>query len=214
MKVIGLRTWEELRGNPCIQMEEGIEEDKQAICTSRSFGKLQNDYKQIEEAITFHATACAAKLRAQNSCAGRVHVFAFTNEHRQEDPQYRARMWYTLPVPTSSTIDIVRYATFCLKTVFREKDRYGRPFLYKNAGVIVSGIVPEDQVQGNIFTPAVNEKHQKLMKALDTITNTMGPQLVQMAKENPKKDRKVWELRREKLSPRFTTRLGEVVQVG
>lgn len=209
MKVVGLRTWEELRGNPCIGMEQELEE-KQNICTSRSFGELLNDYALLEEAITFYATACAAKLRAQNSCAGAVYVFAYTHPNRQDLPQYKARMWYALPTATNSTLEIVKYALHCLRTVYKQKDHLGRPIYYKNAGVIVSGIVPMNEIQGNIFTAPTDEKHQLLMEAVDRINNLVGREKITLATQGSSTR---WKLRCEKLSNRYTTRLDQVVEV-
>jgi DNA polymerase V len=209
MKVVGLRTWEELRGRPCISMEEELTE-KQNICTSRSFGELLNDYNLLEEAITYYATTCAAKLRQQKSFASTVYVFAYTHPNRQDLPQYKARMWYALPTPTSSTLDIVKNALHCLRTVYKKKDRFGRPIYYKNAGVIVSGIVAEGEIQGNIFTAPTDEKHLQLMAAVDRINNLVGREKVTLATQGSSTR---WKLRCEKLSNRYTTRLDQVVEI-
>lgn len=209
MKVVGLRTWEELQGRPCIGMEDELTE-KQAICTSRSFGRLLNEYELIEEAVTYYATTCAAKLRAQKSCATLLKVFAYTNPHRKDQPQYRARMWYTLPVPTNSTIDLVKTAVHCLKTVYKKTTQDGRPIYYKNGGVIVAGIVPQSQIQANIFTAPTNEKHLQLMQAVDKINNSIGAQKLTIGTQGTNTE---WQLRCAKRSPRFTTRLDEVVTI-
>jgi DNA polymerase V len=209
MKVVGLRTWEELRGRPCIGMEEELTE-KQNICTSRSFGELLNDYNLLEEAVTYYATTCAAKLRQQKSFAGTVYVFAYTHPNRQDLPQYKARMWYALPTPTNSTLDIVKHALHCLRTVYKKKDRFGRPIYYKNAGVIVSGIVPEGEIQGNIFSAPTDKKHLQLMAAVDRINNLVGREKVTLATQGSSTR---WKLRCEKLSNRYTTRLDQVVEI-
>lgn len=209
MKIVGLRTWEELQGHPCIGMEEEVLE-KEVICTSRSFGAMLNDYAPLEEAITYYASACAAKLRAQKSCAGMLKVFAYTNELRPEHPQYRARMWYTLPVATNNSLDIVKYAVQCLKTVYKATDQYGRKIFYKNGGVIVSGIVPDNQVQTNMFTDVNNSKHKLLMQAMDKINVSMGSQTVTLGTQGTGTK---WHLRCAKRSARFTTRMADVVKI-
>jgi DNA polymerase V len=209
MKVGGLRTWEELKGRPCIGLEEELTE-KQNICTSRSFGSKLNDKKLIEEAINYYATMCAAKLREQNSCAGALYVFALTNPHRADQPQYKARMWARLPVHTNSTIEIVKHAVSCFRAVYKEKDEEGQPIYYKNAGVIVSDILPAGQVQTNIFQAPVAEKHTRLMAALDKINHSMGREKVTIG---IKGDSQQWRLKCERRSPQYTTRFDKIVEI-
>ncbi len=209
MKVVGLRTWEEMQGNPCIGMEDELIE-KQAICTSRSFGRLLNEYELLEEAVTYYATTCAAKLRAQKSCATMLKVFAYTNDLRKDQPQYRARMWYTLPVATNSTIDLVKTAIHCLKSVYKQKTPDGRPIYYKNGGVIVAGIVPQTQIQANIFTAPTNAKHLQLMQAVDKINGTLGAEKLTIGSQGTST---TWKLRCAKRSARYTTRIDEVMTI-
>lgn len=212
MKVIGLRTWEELQGNPCIGMEDELVE-KQAICTSRSFGELLNDYALLEEAITYYATTCAAKLRAQKSSAGMMKVFTYTNPLRKNQPQYRARMWYTFHTPTNSTIEIVKQAINCFRTVYKQYDEYGQPIYYKNGGVILAGIVPETQIQANMFTAPTESRHLQLMKAVDKINTNLGKETITIGSQGNTSVKQKWELRCAKRSPRFTTRLDEIVKI-
>ena len=64
MTVVGERTWKELRGVACFDMESAPPAKKQ-ICTSRSFGKMIDDYDNLSEAIATHAATFARKLRQQ-----------------------------------------------------------------------------------------------------------------------------------------------------
>lgn len=212
MKVVGLRTWKELQGEPCIDMEDELIE-KQAICTSRSFGKLLNDYTLLEEAVTYYATTCAAKLRAQNSCATVMKVFAYTNPLRKDQPQYKARMWYTFHMPTNNTIEMVKQAINCFRTVYRQKDANGTPIYYKNGGVIVAGIVPQNQKQANMFTAPAAEKHLQLMKAVDKINTNLGKETITIGSQGNINKKQAWMLRCAHKSPKFTTRLNEIMKI-
>lgn len=117
MTVTGERTWKELRGISCIDMESAPPAKKQ-ICTSRSFGKMVEDIDTISEAIATHASTCARKLREQKSFAQSLMVFIHTNNFREDLPQYWKNTIVQLPIPTSDTLEIVHYALEGLRRIF------------------------------------------------------------------------------------------------
>lgn len=123
MTVTGERTWKELRGISCIDMEIAPPAKKQ-ICTSRSFGKMVEDIDTMSEAIATHASTCAKKLRQQKSYAMSLMVFIHTNNFREDLPQYWKNTIVQLPIPTSDTLEIVEYALSGLKTIFMEGYQY------------------------------------------------------------------------------------------
>lgn len=57
------KTVRELRGEPCLAMED-IGLPKQQIMASRSFGTTLSDPKALKAAITHHISRAAEKLRA------------------------------------------------------------------------------------------------------------------------------------------------------
>ena len=79
----GFRTWKELRGIPCIEFEDMIE-PKQSICISRSFAHEVTTLQEFTEQVATFASRATAKLRAQNTLATEMAVFAMTN--RFKDP--------------------------------------------------------------------------------------------------------------------------------
>ena len=72
------------------------------------------------------ASNCAAKLRQQKSVAFSLMVFVHTNHYRKDLPQYAKSIIVNLPVPTSDTGEIVRYAEAGLKKIFLPGYRYKR----------------------------------------------------------------------------------------
>ena len=80
----------ELRGIPCISLEEAPP-DRKSIMASRSFGRMVETRTELEEAVATYTTRAAEKLRGQGLAATRIMVFAQTNRFRPEDPQYEAR---------------------------------------------------------------------------------------------------------------------------
>jgi len=202
MTVVGLRMVKELRGEPCAGLELQIPA-KQNICTSRSFGQPVTSLTQVQEATTLYASRCAEKLRRQKSCASVITVFVMTNPFATGEQYYNSKT-IQLPVATSSTLELVHYASLALKSIYHEG------YHYKKSGVIVSGLCPDNQVQGDLLDPVDREKHQRLMQALDTLNKKMGRDALFCGSQGTNKE---WKLKREKLSPCYTTRLSDVVEV-
>ena len=200
--VNGERTWLELRGVPCLEMDRPA--SKKSICTSRSFGERLTTYEPVAEAVANFAASCAEKLRRQHSQAAVLMVFLHTNPFAENQPQYSNQVVVQLPVPTSDTPELIRYALRGLKSIFAEGYRF------KKAGVIVSEITPERPMQLNLFDERDREKFQKVMLVMDNLNASYGRQKVKIAAQGF--DRK-WKLKNEKLSPCYTTRLSDVVEV-
>jgi len=203
MTVTGERTWSELHGVPCIEMETAPPA-KQTIMVSRSFGKMIEDYDIISEAVSTYTAMAAAKLRKQKSCAKSVLVFIDTNPYRNDLAQYSQHIVITLPVATSSTQELLFYVHDGLKKIFRPK------FLYKKAGVMLMDISSDDAVQGSLFDRVDRKKHQRLMTVLDTVNNRYGRNTLKFGCMG---DGKAWKIKQERLSPCYTTRISDFPKI-
>ena len=82
--------------------------------------------------------------------------------------------------------------------------------VYKKAGVIVSDIVPQQQVQLSLFDGVDRVKRKYLMNSIDTINTRIGRDKVRLAVQGF--DRK-WRLKQEHLSPCYTTRFSDFLTV-
>ena len=167
MGVTGLRTWRELHGTPAIEFEAGTDA-KQSICNSRSFSTEIYDRAELSEQVAKFAAMTAEKLRSQNSVCSHLTVFAATNRFKEDEVQQFGHICVPLVEPTDSTIDIVRCAREALDEIFV------RGTGYKKAGVVASGIVPREGVSVSMFNGEHQERHRRLMQALDSINNRVG----------------------------------------
>lgn len=202
MTVIGERTWRELHGESCINIEL-IAPDKKQICTSRAFGANVTGFDNLSQAVALYAGICAEKLRRQKSCAVSLMIFIHTNNFRNDLPQYFNNCVIKLPVPTSNTGEIVHYATLALKDIFKSG------YQYKKAGVIITEICPDNAIQGNLFDSADRDRNKKLMEIMDQLNHGFSNKLClasQVGKNN-------WKLKQEKLSPCYSTRLSDVINI-
>lgn len=202
MGVVGERTWLELRGTPCVEMDRST--SKKSICTSRSFGERLTELEPISEAIANFAASCAEKLRKQKSLASVLMIFIHTNPHATNQPQYSNQKVIKLPVATNDSTELISFALQGLKSIYKKGYRY------KKGGVIVSEIVPERPLQGNLFDTKDREKFNKVMTVMDNLNASYGNQKVKIAAQGF--DRK-WKLKNEKLSPCYTTKLEDVLEI-
>lgn len=201
LSVVGLRLKRELSGLPTLDLE--ITKKKKAIATTRSFDHTLSDWSKVNERVATFAVSCAEKLRRQKSCCNMLMVFILTNGHRQDLKQYSRNIVVRTDYPTNSAIDLVRYASFGLKAIFKAG------YQYKKAGVVVMGITPESQKQLNFFTRE-NPKHQHAMQTMDKINLSLGQQKIKLAVQDLGR---TWKMRQEKLSPRYTTKLDEIITI-
>ena len=197
MTVVGERTWRELLGEPCIEMET-IAPAKQCIMVSRSFGRMIKDYETLSDAIATYVCMAAAKLRKQKSCSKALLVFIDTNPFREDLEQYSQHIVINLPVASNSSQELLHYALKGLKTIFRPN------FQYKKAGVMLMDISSEYAVQGNIFDTVDRKKQKDLMAVMDDINDRYGRNTLKFAVMG---DGKAWKIKQERLSPYYTTRI-------
>ncbi|MEI6950384.1 Y-family DNA polymerase [Paraflavisolibacter sp. H34] len=201
--VVGMRLVKELNGIKCHELEELIPA-KKAICTSRSFGEVIRAKKDLQEAVAYYASRCAEKLRRQASCARQITVFIHTSPFRKSDEQYSKSIALTLPVASSSTMELVKYAIAGLAKIFKPGYNYAK------AGVLVSDIIPESQVQYNLFDQRDRSADKAVMAAMDKINKSFGADVVRVASRGQGNK---WKLKSEKRSPCYTTRLSDILKV-
>lgn len=204
MTVVGLRTQWELRGVPCIELDD-LNEPKKQIIRSRGFGRPVQCLQELKESITFHTTRATEKLREQKSIASHISAFIQTNPFKTDEPQYANIAGCYLPEPSAYTPLLIKFALKCLERIYREG------FKYIKAGVMVMDIKPEDQVQLNLFEPPRPiEEEKALMKAVDRINMKWGSNTVKYASSGLDQN---WRMKRARLSPRFTTNWDEILAV-
>ena len=202
MGVVGERTWLELKGTPCVEMDKTT--TKKSICTSRSFGERLTELSPISEAVSNFAASCAEKLRKQHSLASVIMVFIQTNPNATNLPQHCKQVVLQLPVPTNDTTELINFALRGLNAIFAEG------FQFKKAGVIVSEIVQERPLQGDLFDTRNRDKFSRIMTVMDSLNASYGKQKVKIAAQGF--DRR-WRLKNEKLSPCYSTKLEDVLEI-
>ena len=203
LSINGVKLQKELLGEVCYPLEI-IAARKKNICTARSFGTEIKELNKLKEAVSSHANTCATKLRKEKSCCSTISVFLSTNPFKPQAKQYHPYRVFNLDVPTNDSIEIVRFALKGLEQIYRSD------CIYKKAGVIVGRTVPENTVQLSLFDNVDRDKRREINSVVDKINRKMGRNKVKLAVQGTSRK---WKLKQEKLSPCYTTRFADILEV-
>jgi DNA polymerase V len=204
--VVGVRLIKELKGIPCKEMDDELV-TKKMIATTRMFGSAVNNITDIKEAVATYTSRAAEKLRRQHSAANIISVFVVTKEENHNVSfNYGAThsKYIILPAATSFTHELIKPAVALVDQLY-EKNK-----LYKKAGVMLSGLVPDASIQGNLFLPETKNSGRLLMDMMDNINFSQRDDVLKFAASGTTRD---WKMRQELRSGRYTTRWNELYQV-
>lgn len=200
--VIVERTVRELNGESCLLLEDAPAA-KQQIVVSRSFGQRVTTLEELQQAVVTYATRAAEKLREQDSRCRHVSVSVATGRYGNE-PQYANAAAMTCEYPTSDTRDLIGFALRALDSIWRDGYRYAK------AGVTLGDFYQSGVAQLDMFSQQLPRANaDALMSALDRI-NGSGLGKIWFAGQGTEN---AWQMKREMLSPRYTTCLAEILTV-
>jgi DNA polymerase V len=203
MTVQGQRLLNEIRGIPSFEWEFEAK-TKKNICTSRSFGNLQTDEAVIKEALCNHAASCAAKLRKEKTVARSIEIFVNTNPHKPDAPQYSASITVQMETASNDTPTIIKHVLKGFNIIFKAG------YEYMKCGTIMLDLIPEDQVQYNLFADDTSPSARVAVKAMDKINASLGKDTVRFAVQGYEKK---YRLKAVYLSKKYTTDINEVIKI-
>jgi len=198
--VVGARTVYELRGIGCYPLEQNPPTRK-SIVVSRIFGEPIELLGQLKEATANYVSKAGEKLRQEGLAAGVMTVYVTTSRFIKN--RYYNSQTIEFPVATNDTMELICYASRCVEQLYRTG------FKFKKSGIILNGLVSENQVQGNLFDNTDREKSRRLMQTIDTI-NTRGDSPIRWAAEGLNQP---WKTRFNRRSLRYTTCWDELPEV-
>jgi DNA polymerase V len=204
--VVGVRMIKELNGESCILLKDPLEK-KKMIATTRMFGRPVFTLQELKEAVATYTARAAEKLRRQNSAASTLDVFLVYNGIEGQPYVYEPKHLYhhfLLLKPTSDTAQLIKAALPLVESIFIKGAKYLK------AGVVLGGLVPDDALQGNLFSNDEIHQNRALMQALDNINFSMRDDMVKFAASGLSRN---WKMRQEMRSKRFTTRWDELYQL-
>ncbi|AUP79167.1 Y-family DNA polymerase [Flavivirga eckloniae] len=203
-KTFSITEWrlkKDLEGIAKLELDEL--QTKRAIATTRSFEYTFSDIDNIKERISTFATSCAEKLRKQGSSCHIIYVILRSDRHKKNEKQHRTSKVVNLPYPTNSSLVISNYAVKSVVSIFKKGIKY------KRAGVVVTGLVPTNNHQLHLFENE-DPKHEPLMRAIDRLNAKYENYKIKLGNQDLKR---TWKMRQERLSPRYTTNINDIIKV-
>jgi len=199
MAVVGERTWRELRGQACLDLELEKQAHKN-IGNAKSFPKNLKTYSEIQQKLSTYAGYSVAKLHEENQAAKKIMLWLCTNPHRSDLPQYTQNVVLKFGQATNDVFTINKYIKKGLRLIYRNG------FEYKKAGIFLTDLVPADQVQLSLIQETNQLAKGKATAAMMAINNKFGRHTVTVGTQKDKE----YKLRQGHRSPRFTTRFEEL----
>jgi DNA polymerase V len=195
------RTIAELNGTACIALDDAPP-PRQEIQSSRSFGRYVSDENTLAEAVASYIATAAVKLRAQGSLARRVQVYVRTNPFKTDTPHYQQAIVVPLSLPSDDTLRLTQAALWGLRRIYQPG------YLYQKAGIALMDLHDGAGLQADLFSTA--RDNTRLMQTLDTINRRWGKSTVRSAAEGRVQR---WSMKRENVSPQYTTRWDQLLTV-
>ena len=177
--------------------------NKRAIATTRSFEHTIKDLEDIKERISTFACSGAEKLRKQGSSCHMMFIFLRSDYHKKNLEQHLASIVVNIPFPTNSSLTLSTNAIKAVATIYK------KGIQYKKAGVILTGIVPTDNHQLQLFNHG-HPQHLPLMRTIDFINKKYHEPKLKLGNQDLKR---TWKMRQEYLSPNYTTNLNDIITV-
>jgi len=198
------RTIAELNGLACLALEDAQtsgEKRKQQIISSKSFGRPITALADLSAAVLSYTARAAEKLRQQDSICSHVVVFIQTNSFSTHQKQYANSI--TLPVIVASN-DTRRLSAVALMGI---EKIYRAGYSYKKAGVILLGLHPAAQQQGNLLMADPDARTSKVMHVMDHLNQKYGANTLSLAGAGLQPH---WRTQAAQRTPNYTTAWDEI----
>lgn len=180
MNINGLKTKMELLGSYCYPVQK-IPKLKRNLASTRSFGQDIDSFDQIAEAMYSYIKSGVKKLIDNEIAPNRATIFICGNVHKGE--KHYSSKQISFHKQTRDTEEIWSQVFPQLRKMYSSTKKY------KKCGIIFNDLMPEDIVQGTLFSSTI--------------------QLVQP----PSNQEKKWEMKQEYISQKFTTSWEDIPSV-
>lgn len=203
--VQGARLQQELRGVSVYPITSQ-RAPQQSVMSSRSFARTTTDLAVVQDALAYHVRHAVADIRAQGQCALVVQVSLRPSRHGA----FALRGGSTervLETGTNDTLAILQIAQELLHALWQAN------VPYQKVGICLRGLTSTTVTQGQLFTPtptALVRGSAQLWRTIDAVNQRWGNEQLRLGSHGREA---VWQSKRDKLSPAYTTRWCDVPTV-
>jgi DNA polymerase V len=209
LSIVGMRTVQELNEIPAI--DRTVREAHQQIMCSRSFSSAVYHIDQIILALAEYTLEAVKRLREDKLCCKYITVFLMTNPWG-EGEQYSNQASAELSRASSFLPDIHGMAIELLRQIYREG------YKYRKVMICLMGLEPDTAIQPDLFEDTtLREKKERIMQCLDKINVKYDRGTIRLGTFETGQAADIeyapWEMKRDFLSPQYTTRLSDIPRV-
>jgi DNA polymerase V len=176
---------------------------------SRSFQSPVYELNDIITALSEYTHEAVKRIRTENLSCRYVSVYLMTNAYAEGD-QYCNQLTIELPNPSAYLPEITAAANELLKRIYRPN------YKYRKVMIGLTGLEKDTNPQLDLFNEQRNigKENEPLMQAFDTINSKYGRGTIKLAcgleKKTETPEKEAWKVRREYLSPRYTTHIEDI----
>ena len=200
LTVTGARVQAELQGVSCLPLSEAAPTRK-GLAVTRCFGRPVTRWAEMREACAHHAARAGEKLRAGGLVAGRMAVFLHTDPH-SGDPWYSAQHAGRIE-PTDDARALIAEAVCMLAPLWQDGRRYMK------LGVMLDDLRDAATQPRNLVPTRDPGQSAALMRAMDQVNRRYGRGILRPLATSIARP---WGTRAARLTPRYITHLGEIMQ--
>jgi len=196
--VVVERTVEELNGFKCLNWDD-VRSPKKEIFSTRSHGQRIASYHDLRKALTTHAVKVCNKARQQHSLIKKLYIFASSSPH--DERYFKKGIMYDFPLATDNVCSVACAIEQVLHVLYVD----GVP--YYRCGVGAIELTSIEFQQQDLF---LSNENPALMNCYSQINQKFGKGSLQLGSEARQEK---WAMRREFLSPRWTTRWSDIPRI-
>ncbi len=203
LTIVGLRTKWELQGRASINFEEEVKENR-AIMSSKSFGNPITELDDLLEGTKSYVHDAFHKMSKQKLKAKSITLYLTTNSFRKNDMQYRNSITMELEDYSDYLPDFIKAADKGIRQIFREG------YKYKKTSVLLTDLKLPKEITPDLFT-LKDPRKDKIRDCVNELNMRYGKGTVVCNLKRGSGNR--WTMKRELLSPEYTTKWKDLPKV-
>lgn len=190
-------TLRELRGERIFALNQGPETQRHCI-NSRSLKWATNDPAILRQALATHAAKCGQKLRRQELVAQHICIQL---KGKSRGMGIRRQAFKALTPVSNDSRQLIQIAHQLFEQL-AHRDPTWPQLRFNKVGVIVGDLQPTDSIQLDLLCEQTPTQKPSLMALMDKMNQQGLGQNFIAAEGGPHQN---WHMRRDRLSPRYTS---------